>query len=178
MFTCVLWVWHDVCVCEYKEAVAQMTCCWRCMANAEKKSCCLVVEGRHLYYVSLGTVPTNCLKCRQVLGPVSWRRTTIKWLQFSQSKSHSIIGTWQTKRYHRWRTTRWGVTVCSPMMVALHDTWFVECQWWNDGWTVKTSLDGRLPPWYRPLVLQSQSWGFRILWMGRIDISVISPAQR
>ena len=23
-------------------------------------------------------------------------------------------------------------------MVTLHDTRFVECRWWNDGWTVKT----------------------------------------
>ena len=23
-------------------------------------------------------------------------------------------------------------------MVTLHDTGFVECRWWNDGWTVKT----------------------------------------
>ena len=26
----------------------------------------------------------------------------------------------------------------SPTMVTLHDTQFVECEWWNDGWTVKT----------------------------------------
>ena len=26
----------------------------------------------------------------------------------------------------------------SPTMVTLHDTRFVECRWWNDGWTVKT----------------------------------------
>ena len=26
----------------------------------------------------------------------------------------------------------------SPTMVTLHDTGFVECRWWNDGWTVKT----------------------------------------
>ena len=42
------------------------------------------------------------------------------------------------KHYHHWRTTRWDVTARSPTMVALHDTWFVECRWWNDGWTVKT----------------------------------------
>ena len=23
-------------------------------------------------------------------------------------------------------------------MVTLYDTRFVECRWWNDGWTVKT----------------------------------------
>ena len=32
------------------------------------------------------------------------------------------------KCYHRQRTT----------MVTLHCTRFVECRWWNDGWTVKT----------------------------------------
>ena len=36
------------------------------------------------------------------------------------------------------RTTRWGVTARSPTMVTFHDTRFVECRWWNDGWTVKT----------------------------------------
>ena len=30
------------------------------------------------------------------------------------------------KRYHRRRTTRWGVTARSPTMVTLHDTWFVR----------------------------------------------------
>ena len=36
------------------------------------------------------------------------------------------------KCYHR-RWTRWGVTARSSTMVTLHDTGFVECQWWNDG---------------------------------------------
>ena len=35
----------------------------------------------------------------QHLGPVSWRMTTVKWQQFSQSNHHSTIGTRQTK-YH------------------------------------------------------------------------------
>ena len=26
----------------------------------------------------------------------------------------------------------------SSTMVTLHDTRFVKCRWWNDGWTVKT----------------------------------------
>ena len=30
------------------------------------------------------------------------------------------------KRYHRRRTTRWGVTARSPTMVTLHDTRFVD----------------------------------------------------
>ena len=30
------------------------------------------------------------------------------------------------------------MTASSPTMVTLHDTWFVECRWQNDGWTVKT----------------------------------------
>ena len=29
-------------------------------------------------------------------------------------------------------------------MVTLHDTRFVECRWWSDGWTVKTVVTGRL----------------------------------
>ena len=44
------------------------------------------------------------------------------------------------RRYHRQQTTRWGVTACSPTMVTLHDTQFVECRWWNDGWTLKTVI--------------------------------------
>ena len=47
------------------------------------------------------------------------------------------------KRYHRRRTTRWGVAARSPTMVTLHDTRFVECRWWNDGWTVKTVVTWR-----------------------------------
>ena len=42
------------------------------------------------------------------------------------------------KLYYLQRTTRWGVTARSPTMATLHDTRFVECRWWNDGWTAKT----------------------------------------
>ena len=49
-----------------------------------------------------------------------------------------------TKHYHRRRTTRWSVTAHLPTMVTLHNTRFVECRSWDDGWTVKlSSLDGR-----------------------------------
>ena len=63
--------------------------------------------------------------------------------------SPSVIPPWALvkssimKRYHRRRTTRWGVTALSPTMVTLHDTRFVECRWWNDGWTVKTVVTWR-----------------------------------
>ena len=50
------------------------------------------------------------------------------------------------KHYHHRRTTRWGVTARSPMMVRLHDTRFVACWWWNDGWTVKTVVT-----WWSPV---------------------------
>ena len=47
------------------------------------------------------------------------------------------------KRYHR----RWTCSHTSPRrlptMVTLHDTRFVECRWWNDGWTVKTVVTWR-----------------------------------
>ena len=52
--------------------------------------------------------------------------------------SPTVISPWALdkpsimKRYYRRRTTRCGVTA------RLHDTRFVECPWWNDGWTVKT----------------------------------------
>ena len=47
------------------------------------------------------------------------------------------------KRYIRRRTTRWGVTARSPTMVTLHDSRFVKCRWWIDGWTVKTVVTWR-----------------------------------
>ena len=42
------------------------------------------------------------------------------------------------KRYHRWRACSHTSPRRSPAMVTLHDTGFVECRWWNDGWSVKT----------------------------------------
>ena len=41
-------------------------------------------------------------------------------------------------------------TFADMTMVTLHDTRFVECRWWNDGWTVKSvvtwrSLDSMIP---------------------------------
>ena len=42
------------------------------------------------------------------------------------------------KLYHRRRTCSHTSPRRSPTMVTLHDTRFVECRWWNDGWTVKT----------------------------------------
>ena len=35
------------------------------------------------------------------------------------------------------------MTARSPTMVTLHDTRFVACRWWNDGWTVKTVVTCR-----------------------------------
>ena len=42
------------------------------------------------------------------------------------------------KRFHRRRTCSHASPCRSPTMVTLYDTRFVECRWWNDGWTVKT----------------------------------------
>ena len=42
------------------------------------------------------------------------------------------------KGYYRRRTCSHTSPRRSPTMVTLHDTRFVECRWWNDGWTVKT----------------------------------------
>ena len=41
------------------------------------------------------------------------------------------------KRCHRQRTCSHSSPRRSSTMVTLHDTRFVECRWWNDGWTVK-----------------------------------------
>ena len=35
------------------------------------------------------------------------------------------------------------MTARSPTMVMLHNARFVECRWWNDGWTVKTVVTCR-----------------------------------
>ena len=80
------------------------------------------------------------------LGPVSWRPTTVKWRQFSQSNRHSTIGTRQTE-YHE--ALPLSVNMQSQLTSSFTDdgnasgTRFVECGWWNDGWSVKTVvLDG------------------------------------
>ena len=44
--------------------------------------------------------------------------------------------------HHRWTCCH--TSHCrSPTMVTLHDTPFVQCRWWNDGWTVKTVVTWR-----------------------------------
>ena len=48
-----------------------------------------------------------------------------------------------TKRYHRRRTCSHTSPRRSPTMIMLHDARFVECRWWNDGWTVKTVVTWR-----------------------------------
>ena len=47
------------------------------------------------------------------------------------------------KRYHRRRTCSHTSPRRSPTMVTLNDIRFVECRWWNDGWTVKTVVTWR-----------------------------------
>ena len=47
------------------------------------------------------------------------------------------------KRYHHRRTCSHTSPRRSPTMVMLHDTRFVECRWWNDGWSVKTVVTWR-----------------------------------
>ena len=48
-----------------------------------------------------------------------------------------------TKSYHRRQTCSHTSPRRSPTMVKIHDTRFVECRWWNDGWTVKTVVTRR-----------------------------------
>ena len=47
------------------------------------------------------------------------------------------------KRCHRRRTCSHTSPRRSPTMVSLHGNRFVECRWWNDGWTVKTVVTWR-----------------------------------
>ena len=99
-------------------------------------------------------------------GPVSWRPTTVKWRQFSQSNRHSTIGTRQTE-YHEAlpssRTCSHTLPRRSPAMVTLHVRGLPSA---HGGMTVGlwrlSSLDGRRPPWYRPLVTELQI--FHRLW--------------
>ena len=59
------------------------------------------------------------------------------------SNCHTTIGTQQTgimKCYHRQRMCSHTSPCSSRTMVTLHDTRFVKCQWWNDGWAVKTVI--------------------------------------
>ena len=87
------------------------------------------------------------------LGPVSWRPTTVKWRQFWQTNRHSTIKPSILKRYHRRRTCGHTSPRRSPTIVTLHDSRFAECRWWNKvGLRKLSSLDGRRPPWYRPLI--------------------------
>ena len=62
-------------------------------------------------------------------GPVSWRPTTVKWRQFSQSNRHSTIGTQQIE-YREALPSSANVQshLTSPTMVTLHDTRFVVCR--------------------------------------------------
>ena len=83
---------------------------------------------------------TVSVTCRGVQhqGPVSWRPTTFKRRQFSQPNRHSTIGIRHTQ-YHKALPSSVNVqSHLTSSMVTLHDTRFVECRWWNDGWTVKT----------------------------------------
>ena len=66
------------------------------------------------------------------------------------------------KRYHCQRTCNHTSPHRLPMMVTLHDTWFLNCWWWNDGWTVKTvvtwqSSDTMIPLWIG-YVLAGRDW--------------------
>ena len=47
------------------------------------------------------------------------------------------------KRYHRRRTCSHTSPRRSPTMETLHETRFIECRWWNNGWTVKTVVTWR-----------------------------------
>ena len=128
---CILAGWRDVVVCRLLKVPA--TC----------------VSGTDLLRL-LSVLPHWDRRCRSILlchtVTLYWHRALILWCQApgrvaitpSALDKPSIM-----KRYHRRRTTRWCVTARSPTMVTLHDARFVECRWWNDGWTVKTVVTWR-----------------------------------
>ena len=74
------------------------------------------------------------------LGPVSWRATIVDRPSFSQSYSHRTMGIGQTEYQKALPSS---VNVQSRLTSSFADdgnaSWFrfVECRFWNDGWTVK-----------------------------------------
>ena len=99
--------------------------------------------------------------------------TTVFTVQPSFHHGHSTNWVYM-KRYHRRRTTRWGVTARSPTMVTLHDTRFVVCRWWNDGWTVKTVVTWRSSASMRPAP-EELSNGLELLFTSRVTGTALPP---
>ena len=91
------------------------------------------------------------------LGPVSWRLTTVKWRQFSQSNHHSTIGTRQTE-YHE--TLPLSANMQSHLTSSFADNGnasrYSRLSSAYGGMAVGlwklSSLNGHRPPWYQPLV--------------------------
>ena len=87
--------------------------------------------------------------------------TTVFTVQPSFHHRHSTnLISWSVTIVGERRSEVLGVTTPSPTMVTLHDTRFVQCRWWNDGWTVNCRhFDDRRPLWYWPLdVSQLRKW--------------------
>ena len=81
-----------------------------------------------------------CLIRPADLGPVSWRLTTVKWRQFSQSNRQYTISTQQTE-YHEAlpSSVNDDEMRCDCTFTDDRNTsWYLVCRWWNDGLTVKT----------------------------------------
>ena len=97
--------------------------------------------------VSRGGKPAGSPRNRSVVGTI-WGRYHGGQPQSSDDSFYSptvippsaLVKPSIMKRYHRRRTCSHTSPRCSPTMVRLHDTRFVECRWWNDGWTVKTVI--------------------------------------
>ena len=93
------------------------------------------------------TVFLASYKILTFLGPVSWRSTTVKWRQFSQSNRHSTIGARQTE-YHDALPS--SVNVQSHLTSSLKDddnaSWYWICRVPIVEWrlTVKTVVTWRL----------------------------------
>ena len=93
------------------------------------------------------------------VGPVSWRPTTVKWRQSSQSNRHSTIGTRQTEYREAlpWSANVQSHLASSPRrsstMVTLHDTRFVKTVvTWR--WSASMMPAPGLPVWRRTLYHQ------------------------
>ena len=124
----VLWIWTDnlwgICPCVVQKGADQIADQW--LQN------CYSYGYRHVWHFGTST-NGRYHGGRQPSSDDSFRSPTI--IPPSALDKPSII-----KRFHCRRMMRWGVTPRLPTMVMLHDTGFVECQWWNGDWTAKTFI--------------------------------------
>ena len=126
--------------------------------------------------LSLGC-PADCTdRYLSDLGLVSWRPTTVKWRQSSQSNRHSTIGTPQTEYREALPSSANDQVKCDCTFAYDGNVSWNSGLWSADGgmtvglWRL-SSLDGRRPPWYRPQISAFDQKGILPgrLWFGHVS---------